>query len=265
MLIDKLVRTGLRIRGLVDFPLDGCTRMNEAWAVVVAALGASALTIIGTFWLERWRLVRTDKEAQKDRLREACVQMGSHALALALRANALYLTAILRSGIGEGLDIVLYHRKPLDPMDLADWLSADLEPMLEAQSIIEVTGDEGLVRAAADLIVAAMAVLEKASSATPGIQPGATVWRRIVHRFRALTPLRRDPEVEKTIQRAVRDLGQQLRRFARSTRARLGVNDPDVVIRAFPELFATANGPDREFQGSAHAEVPIQPARGQQT
>lgn len=232
--------------------------MTDAWAVVAAALGASALTIIGTFWLERWRLARAEREAQKDRLREACVQMGSHALAFAVRAHALYLTAIVRSGIGEGLDVVLYHRKPLEPMDLADWLAVDLKPILESQSLIEVTGDEELVRAAADLVVAVMTVLEKASNATPSAQIDATPWHRIVHRFRALIPLRRDPEVEKAIQRAVRELGRELRRFARATRARLGVNDPDVVIRAFPELFAEVDGSARESQGSEHGVVPVQ-------
>ena len=144
--------------------------MNEAWAVVAAALGSATLTIAGTFWLEQWRLGRAGKAAHNDRLREACVQMGAHAHALsfALRAHTLYLTAILRSGIGEGLDIVLHHRKPVDPMELADWLAVDLKPMLEAQCLIEAAAGEELVRAAADLVLAAMAVLEKASSATSG-------------------------------------------------------------------------------------------------
>lgn len=140
--------------------------MNEAWAVVAAALGSATLTIAGTFWLEQWRLGRAGKATHHDRLREACVQMGAHALSFALRAQTLYLTAILRSGIGEGLDIVLHHRKPVDPMELADWLAVDLKPMLEAQCLIEATAGEELVRAAADLVLAAMAVLEKASSAT---------------------------------------------------------------------------------------------------
>lgn len=216
--------------------------MNEAWAVVAAALGSATLTIAGTFWLEQWRLGRAGKAAHNDRLREACVQMGAHALSFALRAHALYLTAVFRSGIGEGLDIVLYHRKPIDPMELADWLAVDLKPMLEAQSLIEATAGEELVRAAADLVLAAMAVLEKASSVTSSSAgPDASVWRRIVSRFQALVPLRRDPEVEKAIQETVRELGRELRKFTRVTRERLGVNDPDVVIRAFPELFADAS------------------------
>lgn len=221
--------------------------MNDAWAVVAAALGSAALTIAGTFWLEQWRLGRAAKAADTDRLREACIQMGAHALSFALRAQYLYLTAILRSGIREGLDIVFYHRKPIDPMELADWLAVDFKPMLEAKSLIEVTAGEGLVRAAADLVLAALAVMEKSSSVTSGSPgPGASIWARLVVRFQALIPLRRDPEVEKAIQQAVRELGRELCKFTRVTRERLGVNDPEVVIRAFPELFADASssGPD---------------------
>ncbi|MHB8289438.1 MAG: hypothetical protein ACYDEY_09415 [Acidimicrobiales bacterium] len=223
--------------------------MNEAWAVVAAALGSAFLTIAGTFWLEQWRLGRAGKAAHNDRLREACVQMGAHALSLVLRAQALYLTAIFRSGIGEGLDIVLHHRKPIDPMELADWLAVDLKPMLEAQSLIELTAGEELVRAAAGLVLAAMAVLERAGRATSSpAGPDASVWHRFVSRFKALVPLHRDPEVEKAIQETVRELGRQLRKFTRVTRERLGVNDPDAVIRAFPELFAdpvvSDEGPD---------------------
>ena len=215
--------------------------MNEAWAVVAAALGSATLTIAGTFWLEQWRLGRAAKAADSDRLREACVQMGGHALSFALRVHALYLTAVVRSGIGEGLDIVLYYRKPIDPMELADWPAVDLKPMLEAQSLIEITAGEELVRAASTLVLAAMGVLEKTSSATSSSAgPDASVWHRIVSRLQALVPLHRDPEVEKAIQQAVRELGRELRKFARVTRERLGVNDPDVVIRAFPELFAQA-------------------------
>lgn len=197
--------------------------MSNTWAVVVAALGSASLTIIVTFGLDAWRAHRASKDAHKDRLRSACVQLGSHALAFAFRAHALYLTSIFRSGIGEGLDVVLYHRKPLDPMELSEWLSTDLRPMLAAQSLIEVIADEDLVRSAADLVLAAMTVLERASNlAPPAVEPATLLRERIRRRLRTLVPLRRDPEVEQGIQEAVRALGRQLRQFARLTRGPSG-------------------------------------------
>lgn len=212
--------------------------MSDAWAVVAAALGSAFLTVIGTFWLERWRADRAAHAATSDRLREACVQMASHAQSLAFRAKALYLTTVLRSGIGEGLDIALYYRKPLDPMQLSDWLSLDITPILQAQIVVEVAGDRELMQGAADLVLAASEVLGKATAVrTPGADPTLGQLRRFV---RGLLPVRRDPEVEDAVQHAVRQLGQQQRRFARLTRDRLGVNDPDAVIQAFPELFSEA-------------------------
>lgn len=221
--------------------------MTDAWPVVAAALGSSSLTIVGTFWLERWRSQHALREAQHDRLRAACVQMGSHALAYALRANMLYVTIIDRSGIGEGLDIALYHRKPLDAMDLWEWLSVDLIPMLEAQILIEVTANEDVVRAASDLILASTEVLEKATSISPraGLQ-GPSKQFRVGGWLRGLVSLRRNPDVEKEIEQAVRQLARQLRRFTRVTREHLGVNDPDVVIRAFPGLFREDDSSEKD-------------------
>jgi hypothetical protein len=214
--------------------------VNGPWAVVVAALGAAFLTIAGTFWLERWRLARSGREADEGKLREACVQMDSHALRLVVRANAIYLTALVRSGLGEGLDILLHQRKPLDPMELTDWLSQDFGPMLEAQSFIELVGDRDLIQAAASLVVAAVEVVGKASSVGEplGRRDGESIRERGLRWGRRLAAVRKDPELEKEIQRATRDLGRQVRRFASVTRKRLGVNDPDAVVLAFPELFA---------------------------
>lgn len=217
--------------------------MTDAWAVVAAALGSSTLTIVATFGLELWRERRARKKADADRLRNSCVQLASHAISFALRAQALYATGISRSGIKEGLDVALYYRKPLDPRDPIEWLLIDMGPMLEAQSLIEVSADEELIRTAGDLIQAANVVLEKTTdglkkSLSEVRQPhDATPSRQVASYFRALIPLKRDPEVEDAINSAVKGVVLRLRQFGRVTRERLGVNDPDAVIRAFPELF----------------------------
>ncbi len=218
--------------------------MNEAWAVVTAALGASLLTTVGTYWIEHWRAARAERRTEQDRLRQACGQLDAGASAFVLRCTALYQTTILRSGITEGLDIALHHRKPTDPMELADWLGKDLGPMLAAQSVIKLSGNEELMRSAADVVLAAMEVLGKASEVAgrreldPSERGGGTVGRWL----RGLVPLHSDPAVEAAIQEATRLLGRQMCRFARVTREHLGVNDPEAVIRAFPGHFADAGG-----------------------
>jgi hypothetical protein len=176
----------------------------------------------------------------------------SHAISLALRSNALYLTTVLRSGIGEGLDVVLYHRKPIDPLELSSWLLPDWEGITQAQMTIELFADEDVIRSAAEVVLRAMAVMDASTAAfkrpADSAQPR---WRRAVHHmYGNLVPLKRSEDAEQSMQEKVREMARELRQFASLTRKRLGVNDPDAVIRAFPELFAEA-GESREATETA--------------
>ena len=61
----------------------------------------------------------------------------------------------------------------------------------------------------------------------------------------------------------MRELGRELRKFARVTREHLGVNDPDVVIRAFPELFAEVAPIGQEPRKPEQEGGAVQPADAQ--
>ena len=43
-------------------------------------------------------------------------------------------TMRFRSGLKEGWDIALRHRKPVDPLELPDWMAQDLVPLNEVLS-----------------------------------------------------------------------------------------------------------------------------------
>lgn len=49
--------------------------MSDAWATAVAALGASALTLFGTYGLERFREGRAGKDAHEDRRRALYIEL----------------------------------------------------------------------------------------------------------------------------------------------------------------------------------------------
>jgi hypothetical protein len=219
--------------------------VSDAWAVVAAALGSSALTLGGTFWLERWRSAKSDRAAATEQLSSACVQLTSHALTVALRARSLYETGLVRSGLSEGIDVLLHVRKPLDPMELTDWLLTDFRPVLEAQAVIESAGDQVVIRAAADVVVAAVTVLEAATTFAAvgqqrvGAHGGSGWWEA----FKRLRPLHRDPDIERRTETAVRALGQEVRLFAKAVRERVGVGDAGAVVDAFPELFSDRDPP----------------------
>lgn len=212
--------------------------MTTAWAVVAAALGASFLTFFGTWILEWYRGVREKRVAKQDRLRDACTQMTNHALSLSLRVSTTYRMMISRSGIWENFDQLVGIRKPIDLMDLLEWYRQDLQPMFEAQGIVEVEGDMELIKAAASLIAAASELIGTPEVAhTPRSESSAAVrffraWWLNVRGFRF------EEEIDRRINESVKSLGREMRNFAGLTRKRLGVGDPDVLVDAFPGLFA---------------------------
>jgi hypothetical protein len=126
--------------------------MTNYWVPVIAALGASALTGLIAFGLDALRAHRDNTERLTERRARAYSQMLSHAAAFALAVGAMHLTAQLRSGFTEGLDVTLHHRKPVDPLELHDWLMRELGPMLEALSEIWVVGTQESVEAGNDLM-----------------------------------------------------------------------------------------------------------------
>lgn len=125
---------------------------NNYWIPVVAALGASALTGLVAFGLDGIRARRDRREGLRARRVQAYSRMISHAASFALAAGAMHLAAQIRSGLTEALDIVLHHRKPVEPLDLHDWLMKELGPLLDAMAEIWVVGTPEAVAAANDLM-----------------------------------------------------------------------------------------------------------------
>jgi len=131
--------------------------------------------------------------------------------------------------------------------------------VLEAQAIIESAGDRVIIRAAADVVVAAVTVLEAATTFAAGGQQrvgaqGSGSWP-----LKRLRRLQRDPDVERRTEQAVRALGQEVRLFARAARDRIGAGDADAVVEAFPELFKdrdSANGSSKSMSGQVSDSVP---------
>jgi hypothetical protein len=58
----------------------------------------------------------------------------------------------VRSGVGEGVDVTLGLRRPMDPLELHDWFAQGFEPINEAWSTIQMIGSPEAVEAATDLL-----------------------------------------------------------------------------------------------------------------
>src|SRR6266516_1028998 len=127
--------------------------MADLWVpVVVAALGSSALTGIVAFGLDWWRSKRADKSARAERRSRAYSTLLTRSTSIVHLASDLHLTMEFRSGLREGLNVTLGRQKALDPLELADRLRAELQPLYEAWSEVWVIGSKEAITEANDLI-----------------------------------------------------------------------------------------------------------------
>lgn len=122
--------------------------MASIWAPVIAALGASLLTTIGLLARDRVLSRRKAKEARLS----AYDELVTHSMVVLHTATALRVTMQIRSGLREGIDVALHHRRPLEPLDVADRLSRDLQPLLAAWTRVCGVGSRESIPLANDLL-----------------------------------------------------------------------------------------------------------------
>ncbi len=109
-----------------------CRRVDAGWAAIIGALGASSIT--GAIILARDAL-----EARRRRVSEALAAAEAvlaHSMAVIQLANAFRLTMQIRSGLKEGLDVALRLRRPLEPFDISDRITAVFQPLFSAQAAV---------------------------------------------------------------------------------------------------------------------------------
>jgi len=144
--------------------------MTQTVAVLIAALGSSALTglaSLGVTWYRDWRQGKSDDNAA---LHAAIMGILSRSMAVAFRAQSMGQMMKIRSGLMEGVDIALHHRKPVDGLELHDWLAQDVVPLNAALGEIWTRWDQAGVRLANDVVGKCMDVLggQHFCSADPG-------------------------------------------------------------------------------------------------
>lgn len=212
---------------------------SAAWAVVAAALGASVLTAGATLGIDWWRMRREASASRKRELTQACATLVTGAHKMSIRASAVKEMMIMRSGIWEGVDVALHHRKPLDPTTLVEYMQVDMAPMLDAQATIWILGDQQLIAGASGIILAAAEVVSKSTALPEDRQPvsrDAELKDRARALARGMRQLPRDPALEEARNAAVRELARACLKFGLIARQCLQGADPDDLWRAFPGL-----------------------------
>lgn len=145
---------------------------DVVWAPVIAALGASILTIVGVLARDAW----ADRRQRKAHRLAAYEALLAQSMSVAQAAFALRLTMKVRSGLKEGVDIAFRQRKPIDPFDLTDRLRAVFQPLFVAQATVWATGSSESIPLANDLVDKCLALL---GLATEGGEEGGKVERHV--------------------------------------------------------------------------------------
>jgi hypothetical protein len=210
--------------------------MSNTWAVVVAALGSAFLSTGGAFWLDAHRARRRANEAKALELKTACTLIISGAQRLLFKAAALHINMEVRSGLRESLDLVLHHRKPIDILELNDYLMIEQGRILDAQATIWLTGDEALITSAGDVVAAVGKLIVAAAALPPDfkLDESADLTSKVQAAIQHLRPLKHDPESEAKINERARNLGRTCVAFGHAMRTSLKVDDVDAILRAMP-------------------------------
>lgn len=198
---------------------------------MVAALGSSLLTGgagFGTIW---WQQRSRDKATALAEISEAYHQLIASSLSFVIRARTLRDAMRSRSGLGEGLQVTLGIRQPLDPFEFHDWFAHGFEPINQAWSKIEVIGSPEAVATATQLLNACADLVGTAGQPGTGRGKIAT----------ALEGLEWTAEEQQALQFEVERIVKCRSEFVRIARQELG----RPVVSPRLDLAAEPGSPDR--------------------
>jgi hypothetical protein len=114
--------------------------------ILIAALGASALTGLVGFGLS-WLQTRREAKTVRWQSRRSAYSRLLAATAMVVHdADTLHLMMQSRSGIGEGVDVVLHYRKPIEAVDLHELVHPTMTALHEALADVWTVGTPQAVR-----------------------------------------------------------------------------------------------------------------------
>ncbi|MDQ1295196.1 MAG: hypothetical protein QG608_3081 [Actinomycetota bacterium] len=126
--------------------------MDTAWWTLATALSSSFLTGCAALGVvvvqQRWK----NKADEKAALEATVAALLTRSMEICYQTRAVTSTQTLRSGISEGINVLLGIRKPLDPMEFYDWMIQSLGPLTDAWSRTWLLGDKTLIQLANDLM-----------------------------------------------------------------------------------------------------------------
>ena len=129
--------------------------VSSAWAPVVAALGASILTGFFTWGFSASGQRRADRRDAERRQGEGYLPILLASNRLVAFGQVLRVMLSARTGVAEGLGVLLRLRKPIDTQDLMGRFATELTAILDAQAALQTVGTQAAVDAGERVVLVA--------------------------------------------------------------------------------------------------------------
>jgi hypothetical protein len=131
---------------------------------VIAALGASLLTVLGSFWLTRQQAGLRRREAGERERAKAYGDLLTRSLEILMRVRAVGEVMRLRSSARRPGDLSFQGAGQFGLLEVLNWIAPALEPFADAWSRVSAAGSQEAVDAGCDLVRAVYDLLSTAVS-----------------------------------------------------------------------------------------------------
>jgi hypothetical protein len=155
-----------------------------------------------------------------------------------------------RSGLGEGVDVLMHQRKPLDPLEIHDWIAQDMAPLTAAWSVIWARGDQELIRLANQLLDGCAGLLAASTARMPADTYGTRLRRNVAGE-------RWTPEMRAEVDQKMKELAHAREQLAQYARTMLGMAKAELFGHQAEsaEAAATDQGDDGPQLATPRLEV----------
>jgi len=185
--------------------------VSSSWAPVVAALGAAFLTGFFTWGAAAWAQRRADKRESLRHRREGYQPLlNASNLLISLGFGSRVLLQA-RTGVAEGIGLLLRIRRPVDSQELQQQYAAALTAILDAQDALSTVGSQAAVETGEQVAMAAANYLSACADMTSNQK-----------RWLALQGWKPTKRQEQELEKRLRELSQARAAFVHRIREDLG-------------------------------------------
>ena len=211
------------------------------WAPVVAALGASVLTVLGSFGLSEYQNRVRERAHRIEERSAAYGVLLARSLDLVMHVQATDALMRLRTGMGDDADLSL-HVDRFSITNYINWVERAFRPLYEAWSQVWAVGSQDAIDAANLLVTASNDLVR--TSMSPDQDSG---WLRNVVSGESWTE-----EQRATLRRAMRRVTRERIAFAAVMRAETGREPVELYTQQVRHVMSDGQDlPDTERQSSS--------------